>query len=105
MPKTFSVGQPGFYRRQKKSIPGEWLPPSPFDFAQGYGGQAVRERPVQIWASGSVVERLPDKKEVQGSIPCSPTILTKKCVRGGRRLDPSLTHSLENLEQNVFFRL
>ena len=29
-------------------------------------------------ASGSVVERVPDKNEVQGSIPCSPTYMKEK---------------------------
>ena len=26
-----------------------------------------------FWIGGSVVERVPDKNEVQGSIPCAPT--------------------------------
>lgn len=26
-----------------------------------------------VWAHGSVVERVPDKNEVHGSIPCAPT--------------------------------
>lgn len=29
-----------------------------------------------IWAHGSVVERFPDKKEVLGSIPSAPTMLS-----------------------------
>ena len=28
---------------------------------------------LQFWVRGSVVERVPDKNEVHGSIPCAPT--------------------------------
>ena len=33
------------------------------------------------WVGGSVVERVPDKNEVHGSIPCRPTSRAKICYK------------------------